>query len=117
MSRDSLLYLEDIAEAAEKIRRFVEGLSFAEFIADEVRFDAVLFNLQIIGEAAKQLPETIRQATPEFDWSKPARFRDMIAHHYFALDPHIVWDVIIKHLPHLRTVTRRLLSQWDDDPG
>lgn len=56
MSRDGLLYLEDIAEAAEKIRRFVEGLSFAEFIDDEVRFDAVLFNLQIIGGLAEDAP-------------------------------------------------------------
>lgn len=72
MSRDWLLYLDDIAAAAEKIGRFVGGQTFEGFIADEARFDAVLFNLQILGEAAKQLPEAARQAAPEIDWSKPA---------------------------------------------
>ena len=111
MSREWLLYLDDIATASEKISRFVAGLSFAEFIADETRFDAVLFNLQIIGEAAKQLPEAARRAAPEIDWSKPARLRDLITHHYFALDPPIVWDVAVHRVPEIHAAARRLVGR------
>ncbi len=78
MSRDWLLYLDDLTEAAEKIGRFVTDRTLDEFTADETRFDAVLFNLQVIGEAVKHLPETARAAMPEIDWSGAARLRDII---------------------------------------
>lgn len=81
MSRDWLLYLEDIAQAAKKISRYVGDLSFEEFCANDVIFDAVLFNLQVIGEAAKKLPDAMKVAMPGIEWSDAAKFRDIIAHH------------------------------------
>ncbi|MGH8475505.1 MAG: HepT-like ribonuclease domain-containing protein [Methylococcales bacterium] len=113
MSRDWLLYLDDLVQSAEKICRYVDGLSFEEFCANEPIFDAVLFNLQVIGEAAKQLPDTAKAAMPEIEWSGPARFRDIIAHHYFALDPDIVWDVAVHRVPELLATAKRLLVRFD----
>jgi len=115
VSRDALLYLDDIAQAAEKIDRSVSQLSFEAFCANDVVFDAVLFNLQVIGEAAKKLPDTAKAAMPEVEWSEAARFRDIIAHHYFALDAQIVWDVVHNRIPEIRDAARALLAQLDED--
>ena len=115
MSRDALLYLEDIAQAAEKIDRSVSQLSFDAFCANDVVFDAVLFNLQVIGEAAKKLPDPVKAAMPEVEWSDAARFRDIIAHHYFALDAQIVWDVVRNRIPEIRVAARTLLARLDEE--
>jgi uncharacterized protein with HEPN domain len=70
----------------------------------------VLFNLQIIGEAAKRLPDIARAMLPDVDWSGPARLRDLIAHHYFAVDGNIVWDVATNHVPKMVDAAPTLLA-------
>ena len=70
-----------------------------QFVADEAVFDAVLFNLQVIGEAIKKLPDDALASLPEADRFGPARLRDLIAHHYFAIDPDIIWEVAQRHVP------------------
>jgi len=92
-----LLYLDDRIDSAEKIKRFISGSSSETFAANEILFDAVLFNLEVIGEAVKKLPDAARSTIPEADWRGPARMRDLIAHHYFAVDPQIVWEVASFH--------------------
>ncbi len=118
MSRDWLLYPDDLIDSAEKIGRFVTGRTFETFCSDEVVFDAVLFNLQVIGEAVKRLPPEARSAIPEADISGPARLRDLIAHHYFALDAEIIWEVATTRVPRLLVQAHRLRDQADsDNPG
>ncbi len=92
MSRDWLLYLDDLIDSAEKIQRFLQDRSFETFSSDEMLFDAVLFNLEVIGEAVKKLPEEAKSSVPDANWTGPARMRDLIARHYFAVDPQIVWE-------------------------
>lgn len=92
MSRDWLLYLDDVIEGAEKIQRFLRTATLDTFSGDELLFDAVLYNLQVIGEAVKKLPPEAKAMSPGVDWSGPKRMRDVIAHHYFAVDPQIVWE-------------------------
>ena len=101
MSRSWLLYLDDLIASAEKIGRLTRGRTIEQFVADEAAFDAVLFNLQVIGEAIKKLPDDVRSLLPEADRSGPARLRDLIAHHYFAVDPEIIWEVAKGHVPAL----------------
>lgn len=113
MSRDWLSYLDDIVESAEKIGRLLRGRSHDTFVADEAVFDAVLFNLQIIGEAVKRLPDTARASLPEVDWSGPARLRDFIAHRYFALDTQVVWDAAVNHVPGILSAAQTLLARFD----
>ncbi len=115
MSRSWLLYLDDIIASAEKVARLLNGRSYEAFVADEAAFDAVLFNLQIIGEAAKNLPDVARVSLPEVDWSGPARLRDFIAHHYFSVDAQIVWDVAINHVPAILVAARTLLARFEPD--
>jgi uncharacterized protein with HEPN domain len=106
VSRDWLLYLDDLIDSAEKIGRFMAGLSFDAFTADEAIFDAVLFNLQVIGEAVKRLPADARAAMPEAESAGPARLRDLIAHHYFALDAEIIWEVATIRVPKILAEAR-----------
>ena len=115
MSRSWLLYLDDLIESAEKIERFVAGRTFAAFSSDEAILDAVLFNLQVIGEAVKRLPVEARSAMPETSGSGPTRLRDLIAHHYFALDVEIVWEVATTHVPRMLMQARRLRDKADSN--
>ena len=117
MSRDPLLYLDDLIASAQKIARLTVGRDVHAFTADEAVFDAVLFNLQLIGEAIKQLPEPVRlQLTPAHR-SAPARLRDLIAHHYFAIDAEIIWDVVQHHLPALLDEALALRQSLDGADG
>jgi uncharacterized protein with HEPN domain len=99
VSREALLFLDDIIRSATKINNFTENLSFDSFCADECVFDAVLMNLLIIGEATKNLPPQITATMSEIDWSGAAGMRDIIAHHYFGIDAVLVWDIIKHHVP------------------
>lgn len=84
MSRSWRLYLDDLIESAEKIGRFVAGRTFASVSADEAVFDAILFNLQVIGEVVKKLPGEARSAMPDAIGAGPARLRDLMAHPLFS---------------------------------
>lgn len=117
MSRDPLLYLDDLIASAQKIGRLTAGRSMPDFAADEAVFDAVLFNLQVIGEAIKQLPEPLRQKLTPAHRSAPARLRDLIAHHYFAIDVEIIWDVVQHHLPALLAEALALQQTLDASNG
>jgi uncharacterized protein with HEPN domain len=110
-----LLYLDDLIASAEKIGRLISGKNASTFAADEAVFDAVLFNLQVIGEAVKNLPESARSALSTENASAPARLRDLIAHHYFALDVEIVWDVAMNHVPRLLSEARALRDHVDTE--
>lgn len=99
MSRDWLLFLDDLIEAAAKVGGFVEKRDFVAFCRDEGILDAVLMNQLVIGEALKRLPPETIGAMPGVDWSGAAGRRDITAHRYFALDPDLVWDIACNHVP------------------
>jgi uncharacterized protein with HEPN domain len=113
MPRDSRVYLEDVLDAAAKIRSYVAGLGFASFQADGRTVDAVVRNLEIIGEAIKQLPEELRAIHPEVEWKKVAGLRDILIHHYFGIDVEIIWDVVQHKLPDLEAKVSQVLKRLD----
>jgi uncharacterized protein with HEPN domain len=108
VSRDWLLFLDDMIEAAEKIERFTAGRDFDAFVADEALFDAVLMNLLVIGEAAKNIPQETLARMPQVDWAGAAGLRDIIAHHYFGIDQPLVWDIVRNYVPFLLEAARAL---------
>jgi uncharacterized protein with HEPN domain len=110
MSRDYLLYLEDILESCGKIVRYTEQLSFDQFLEDEQTYDAVVRNLEIIGEAAKNVPENVRLRYPDIEWRKIAGLRDIIAHEYFGVDDDILWDIIQNKIRSLQAEVRSVVE-------
>ena len=83
--RSYLLYLEDILKSVAKVSRYTDGMSFEDFLADERTFDAVVRNLEIIGEAAKNVPPEVRECYPDIEWRKIAGLRDILSHTYFKV--------------------------------
>ena len=111
MPRDWTFYLEDIHISAQKVLRYTSGLSFDEFENNEQVVDATIRNLEIIGEAAKHLPDSAKALMPHIEWSKAAAFRDVISHQYFGLDLRIVWDVIKNKIPEIEKAAGELLKR------
>ncbi len=117
MSRISSLYLADIVESCERLRRYMDGVSYGDFLVDEMRIDAVARNLEIIGEAVKNLPEDAKMHRPDIEWKKIARFRDIIAHHYFKVDYDRVWDITQNKISDLEAAAKQILEIKAADEG
>jgi uncharacterized protein with HEPN domain len=108
--RDPLVLLEDIMLAIQKIGRYTSQMDHDAFIADELVVDGVARNLEIIGEAARQLPEEYRRAHTEIPWTQIAGLRNRIVHDYFGLDLEIIWEIIKHDLPELEQRVSALMS-------
>jgi uncharacterized protein with HEPN domain len=85
-------------------------MRFDEFILDNKTVDAVVRNLEIIGEAVKNLPEEIRDLRPEIEWKKVARFRDVVVHHYFKIDYERVWSIAQTKIEEIETAANHMLE-------
>jgi uncharacterized protein with HEPN domain len=105
------MYLQDIAESCEKVLRFTADLTLSELIQDEKTYDAVVRNLEIIGEAAKHISQDIRKQLLGIEWRKIAGMRDMLAHAYFGIDNDILWDVVQNKVPQLAKATNTFLNR------
>ena len=99
--RDALLLLEDIIESGNKILNYTADLSFVQFIKDSKTADVVIRNFEIIGEAAKRLPEDFKEKHADIDWHRIRGFRNRIVHDYFGIDFSIVWQIKENFLPEL----------------
>ncbi len=88
-------------------------MSYESFAANALVFHATVRNLEIVGEAAKRLPDDAKARMPEVDWAGAARFRDVVAHRDFALDPALIWSIVQTKLPELSSAGQRVLSEID----
>jgi uncharacterized protein with HEPN domain len=102
VSRRYVLYLEDMLEACAKIQEFASGLHYNEFVTYGMPYYSIIRLLEIIGEAAKNIPEHVRGRYPEVKWRQIIRARDLLAHHYFGLEDETLWEIVQEHIPELR---------------
>jgi len=107
--REPKLLLSDILEAISAIERFVEGISFEEFRANDEKSSAVIRKFEIIGEATKALPEDLKEKYPDIPWKEMAGFRDKLIHFYFGIKYELVWQALKKRLPQLQSLIQTIL--------
>jgi len=103
------LFLADMLESIEKIQRYTAGVNFERFVSDDLLVDAVVRNLEIIGEAARYIPKTPRRPYPEFPWKRVVGLRNI----YFAVDLEIVWTIIRENLAALKDDLQKMLTDLE----
>jgi len=111
--RDLRLFLMEILEAIEKIERYIDSLSFEDFVKNEMVVDAVIRNLEIVGEAARNIPEEVRSKYSDIPWKRVVGFRNIVIHGYFDVDLEIVWVIVKERLPELKPQIKRMLMEFE----
>lgn len=113
MPRDYRVFMDDILEATGKVLEYTKGLSNTQFFADRKTIEAVVWNLQVIGEAVKNVPAEIRTQYPDLPWRDMAGLRDIIVHQYFGIKLDVIWKIIQNDLPGLEDRIRKILLEMD----
>lgn len=103
-------FLEDLFESISKILRYTESYDFDMFREDERTVDAVIRNLEIIGEASNKIPKLIKEKYSVVPWDEMYRMRNKAIHEYFGVDHEIIWDIVKNHLPENLTQIKEILE-------
>jgi uncharacterized protein with HEPN domain len=113
--KDDRVYLRHILDAVGKILDFTRGGREA-FIADPMIQDAVIRNIEVIGEAAKSLSSAVKDANPDIPWTQIASMRNTLIHRYFRVDLDLVWQVVEQDLPGFKIQLEAILNELPSPP-
>ena len=108
--REWRFYLDDMIGFAEKVLAYTAGLDQSAFVEDELRYDATLRNLELIGEAATRIPDEVRAAHPEIPWRLVIATRNRLIHAYLGIDNDTLWSIIQDDVPSLITALKGVQS-------
>ncbi len=107
--KDDIVYLRHIFDAILAIEEYVNGIDYDEFMGKRLIQDGVVRQIEIIGEAAKNLSERVKRKYPEVPWKDMAGMRDKLIHQYFGVDLDAVWDTAERDIPVLKSVIERII--------
>ncbi len=110
MIKDPFIFISPIFESIKSIESFSKGLSKSEFFKDELRQNAIIRKLEIIGEATKNLKSEFRNKYPQVEWQKISGLRDKLIHDYFGINLERVWNIMEKDLPNLKIMIQEILN-------
>ena len=110
MTREYDDYLRDMLENAEKALSFIGGLDYETFRSDDKALYAAIRALEIMGEAARNVPEELRGANPQLKWREIAGMRNKLMHEYFGINTRVVWRTLQEDLPEIIPILRRMLE-------
>lgn len=110
-NRDWKLLIEDILESIEKIQKYSQNLSFEDFVLNSMAIDAVVRNIEIIGEASKNISVEIQERFNDIPWQKLKGIRNRIVHEYFKIDTTIIWFIIQNELTPLKNLLTKYLKE------
>lgn len=108
--RDINLFLHDSLNSIKQIKIYVKSMNFKEYVGDKKTQDAVIRNLEIIGEAIKNIPVSFKNLYPLIEWKAFAGMRDILIHHYFGVDSEIIWETIKKDILILEEKLKEILN-------
>ena len=111
MSREWTLYVADMVACCDDVLTYTEGVSREVFDQRGMVFDATVRKLELLGEAANQLPEEVRARAPEIEWRKLIDLRNILIHSYFGVNEEILWDLVQNKVRPLRIALQALESQ------
>jgi uncharacterized protein with HEPN domain len=114
LKRQARIYIADILENMNDAEEFIVGMSRSQFSGDKKTFNAVVRSIEVIGEAAKNVPENVRIAYPEVPWKEMAGMRDKLIHGYFGIDAEIVWLVVHERIPQIKPHVVQVLETFKD---
>ncbi|MCS7164255.1 MAG: DUF86 domain-containing protein [Thermodesulfovibrio sp.] len=109
--RNTILYIKDIIEYMERAQKYLENLNFEEFLSDNKTCDAVIRCIEVIGEAAKKIPDELRKKYTSIPWRDIAGMRDRLIHGYFTVDLEAVWLVVKEDIPKLKPEILKVLEE------
>lgn len=113
--RDLRLYVKDILTAMVAVQEFIKEMDFETFLEDDKTTSAVIRKFEIIGEAAKNVPDTMRQKYPQVPWKQMAGMRDKLIHAYFGVDYTLVWDTVRNLIPPLQSIIVQILEDLEQE--
>ncbi|MEK9149736.1 MAG: DUF86 domain-containing protein [Candidatus Desantisbacteria bacterium] len=109
--REAKLFIADVLEAIQKIENYTHKMSYEEFMKDERTKDAVLRNLEVIGEAVKNIPNEIKEKYLKVDWKAISGMRDRLIHGYFGVSFPIIWETVTDELPTFKENIEEVLKE------
>ena len=117
MKREYGDYIQDITDSIKETEEFTKELSFDDFKQDKKTVNAVIRSLEIMGEAAKKIPDDLRRKYSKIPWKEMAGIRDKLIHEYHGVDLEIIWKVVKEELPPVRPNILKLLKEFEHKRG
>ncbi len=102
---------QDMLDAIAKIEQYTQDMDFDTFVTSSMAIDAVVRNIEIVGEASRHLDDAFRNQYPEIPWQKIAGIRNRIVHEYFGVDVSIIWFIVEKELNPLKQQLQKILNR------